>query len=105
MRPLALVLAVTLFGCIPMPTAAEAHYGNGLWFIASVAVIQNESGRNCNLHSMGEPDPFASEGCKALSSLAITTAEIVAVAALIGVGRTLAASYHLPPTTTTPRSR
>ena len=106
MRSLALVLVVTLVGCIPMPTAAEAHYGNGLWLLASAAVIQNEARRNCTLHDdMGDVDPVASVACDAGSTILMRSAEVIAVAALIGIGRTLVASFPPPATTKANRSR
>src|ERR1043165_7030870 len=103
MRSLALVLVVTLVGCVPMPTAAEAHYGNGLWILASSYVIQNEARRNCTLHDdMGDVDPLASAAGDSASTLATATAGVIAVAPLSGTGHT--PQKTMAPSTT-PRSR
>src|SRR5437870_9152577 len=108
MRPLALVLAITLIGsCVPVPTAPHAYVGNILWIAASTYAFTTANDRTCDYSR--EPDLGDAVGdkvgCELGQSLEMDAAAVVMALAVGGIIRTLEATYHGPATTKTSRSR
>lgn len=112
MRPLALVLVITLVGsCVPVPTKTHAYVGNAIWMAASTYVFIAADNRSCDYVS-NEPDPWSAGldtaivniGCETGRSIEMETAEAVMVLAVGGIVRTLINTYQGPATRTS-RSR
>ena len=103
MRSLALVLAVTLVGCVPVPTPAHAHAGNFLYMMAGTYMFVSATQRDCDYHRMDAFDEaLAEDGCEAGTEIEEMVGVGLLIAAMVGIGRTL---YNTRSPVTTPRSR
>jgi hypothetical protein len=103
MRPLALVLTVTLLGCVRVPTPAHAHAGNFLYMMAGIYMVSSAMTRDCDYHRMDIGEEAVAEiGCELGTNIEQIAGVGVLISAMVGIGRTL---YRPVPATTTPRSR